>query len=210
LHRFGGGFAIGNQLSRKVEEFLAPQIARLINRSVRQHVVQKHAFRHGFRPRETLPGLKGEGEVLHQKVTTQSGPISRRHVVDQEKGRTPSGLAVPCGSLGEESFTFQGQGFVQGQQTILTNAPGAISACTSEKVMTRSGSNSSISSRFAVLKPLTRGLGRASAGCLKNVVTATTCSQAPMRHNQSAASAERQMILRLLGIASHELSLTTD
>jgi hypothetical protein len=65
-------------------------------------------------------------------------------------------------------------------------------ACTSENVMTRSGASSTISRTRAVLKPLTRGFGGMLAGGWKNPVTPTTRSQAPMRHSQSADSADKQ------------------
>jgi hypothetical protein len=45
-----------------------------------------------------------------------------------------------------------------------------------------------------VLNPLTFGFGGASGGKGKNAVTPTTLSQEPMRHSQSAASADRQTI----------------
>ena len=60
--------------------------------------------------------------------------------------------------------------------------------------MIRSGFKASICGRLAELKPLTFGLGDASGGGVKKAVTPATCSHAPIRQNQSAASAERQTI----------------
>ena len=68
----------------------------------------------------------------------------------------------------------------------------AKSACTSEYVITKSGFNAAISCSRAVLKPLTRGLSEATGGMVKNAVTPTTFSHAPIRHSQSAASADKQ------------------
>ncbi|HWY32954.1 MAG TPA: hypothetical protein VNX46_19465, partial [Candidatus Acidoferrum sp.] len=42
------------------------------------------------------------------------------------------------------------------------------------------------------LKPLTMDLGAAPGGWLKKAVTPATCSHAPIRQSQSAASADRQ------------------
>src|SRR6185436_5267139 len=65
-------------------------------------------------------------------------------------------------------------------------------AWTSENVMTKSGLSATISSSRPLLKPLTIGLASAPCGSLKKVVMPTTFSQAPMRHNQSTDSADKQ------------------
>lgn len=58
--------------------------------------------------------------------------------------------------------------------------------------MIKSGFNFSICSKLAELNPLTIGLGGASGGGVKKAVTPATWSQAPIRQNQSAASADKQ------------------